>query len=103
MPMKVTWTKDDRYITPSYDGRYILEETAKKSMVRSVLYISDVQRNDSGLFMCHVSNMYGNSTGIFQVVVQVSTLTSFTDRTVSLQRRCLRPLVYELKIALEEV
>ncbi|XP_076349951.1 cell adhesion molecule Dscam1-like [Tachypleus tridentatus] len=70
MPMKVTWTKDDRYITPSYDGRYILEETAKKSMVRSVLYISDVQRNDSGLFMCHVSNMYGNSTGIFQVVVQ---------------------------------
>ncbi|XP_022241420.1 Down syndrome cell adhesion molecule-like protein 1 homolog [Limulus polyphemus] len=70
LPIKIKWFKDNHDVTSSSDGRYVLEERTKHSMVESVLYISKVIKNDTGLFSCLAFNAYGNSTGKYQVIVQ---------------------------------
>ncbi|XP_076361709.1 cell adhesion molecule Dscam1-like isoform X3 [Tachypleus tridentatus] len=89
LPIKIKWFKDNHDVSSSSDGRYVFEERTKHSMVESVLYISKVIKNDTGLFFCLASNEYGNSTGKYQIIVQEVPTPPFDLRIKSKTGRSL--------------
>ncbi|XP_023220980.1 titin-like [Centruroides sculpturatus] len=68
-PLTITWKKEDTIIAGEKGSRFeTLQENTANGAISDTL-INDSQKNDTGIYTCHVSSQFGEAEGKIQLVV----------------------------------
>ncbi|XP_022240839.1 Down syndrome cell adhesion molecule-like protein Dscam2 [Limulus polyphemus] len=69
-PMAIVWKQNDHLLNPMAKERYALNEKLTRNGLVSEITITDVQRSDTGSFVCLVTNAFGQDYMKLQLIVQ---------------------------------
>ncbi|KAF8789149.1 Down syndrome cell adhesion molecule-like [Argiope bruennichi] len=69
-PMTIQWMRNKSILNVKNNSRYIIKEKSAKLQTQSEFLVSNVSRNDTGIYTCTATNDIGEDEAVVKLVVQ---------------------------------